>query len=145
MDEGGKQALLRLCGGDMRRVLNSLQACHAAFGLVTEENVYLTTGAPIPADIDTISHILFNEEYAAAYTAISALKSDKGLALTDILTQLAIQLSDMEVPAHVRAFMLDRMSVLEYDLNSGATESLQLAALLGIYKAALEMVGNAGK
>ena len=41
--EDGKQALLRLAKGDMRRALNILQATHAAFDLVNENNVYSCT------------------------------------------------------------------------------------------------------
>ena len=41
---GGKQALLQLSGGDMRRVLNLLQATHLSYELVDEEVVYLTAG-----------------------------------------------------------------------------------------------------
>jgi replication factor C subunit 3/5 len=123
----------------MRRVLNSLQACHAAYDHVTEEAVYITTGSPLPSDIEHISNLLFTADFATAYSGIAALKTDKGLALSDIVTELATALALMEIPSHVRAFLLDRLSTLEYDLHGGGTESLQLGALVGIYKLGIEM------
>lgn len=38
--EIGKEALLKLSRGDMRKVLNILQATHAAFGIVDLDSVY---------------------------------------------------------------------------------------------------------
>lgn len=143
MDESGERALLRLCGGDMRRVLNSLQACHAAFGHVTEDAVYATTGAPLPTDIEAISELLFSADFSAAMAGINALRAEKGLALGDMVTQLAAGLKEMDVPAHVRVWLLDRLSTLEYDLDCGATETLQVGTLIGIYKVALEMTSKA--
>lgn len=42
--EDGKQALLNLAQGDMRRVLNILQSTSMAFDVVNEENVYTCVG-----------------------------------------------------------------------------------------------------
>ena len=66
MTTDGKQALLRLCKGDMRRVLNVLQATHAAFGIVTEETVYTCTGSLLPKDLERILGWMFESSYSEA-------------------------------------------------------------------------------
>ena len=63
----GKAALLRLARGDMRRVLNVLQACYAAYEKITENEVYACTGAPHPADIETIVNSMLGDEFTTAY------------------------------------------------------------------------------
>lgn len=68
--DDGKNALMTLSGGDMRRVINVLQSTWLAFGLVTETNVYLCVGHPLPIDIKNIINWLLNEQYPLAYSSI---------------------------------------------------------------------------
>lgn len=68
--EDGKQALMTLSGGDMRRVLNVLQSTWLAFSNVNEENVYTCVGHPLPVDIKNIINWLLNETYEFAYSSI---------------------------------------------------------------------------
>lgn len=68
--DDGKNALITLSGGDMRRVLNVLQSTWLAFGLVNEQNVYSCVGHPLPTDIKSIINWLLNENYQVAYTSI---------------------------------------------------------------------------
>lgn len=68
--ESGKQAILQLAGGDLRRVLNLLQSAHMAYPLVDEQAVYLTAGAAVPAVIEQMLQALLNESFDAAYESI---------------------------------------------------------------------------
>ncbi len=65
----GKQALLKLSKGDMRRALNVLQACHAAYDVTNETAVYNCTGSPHPSDIETIINAMLSEEFTTAYAS----------------------------------------------------------------------------
>lgn len=67
ISEDGRQALLDLAGGDMRRVLNILQATAIAFGAVTEANVYACIGHPLTSDITACLNWMLNEDVAAAH------------------------------------------------------------------------------
>jgi replication factor C subunit 3/5 len=65
----GKQALLKLSKGDMRRALNVLQACHAAYDLTGEAEIYNCTGNPHPSDIEAIVNSMLGDEFTASYTS----------------------------------------------------------------------------
>lgn len=67
MTEEGRQALLKLTKGDMRRALNVLQACHAAYDLTGEAEVYNCTGNPHPSDIETVVNSMLTDEFTTAY------------------------------------------------------------------------------
>ncbi len=67
IDESGNQALLKLSNGDMRRALNIMQACHAAYDLVDETAVYTCTGHPLPKDIQMMVRWMMSEEFTNAY------------------------------------------------------------------------------
>jgi replication factor C subunit 3/5 len=62
----GKAALLKLSKGDMRRALNVLQACHAAYDRIGETEVYTCTGSPHPADIEAIVNSMLSEEFTTS-------------------------------------------------------------------------------
>uniref|UniRef100_A0A8C3C2Z3 Replication factor C subunit 5 n=1 Tax=Cairina moschata TaxID=8855 RepID=A0A8C3C2Z3_CAIMO len=88
VSEDGMKALVTLSSGDMRRALNILQSTAMAFGKVTEENVYTCTGHPLKSDIANILDWMLNQDFSTAYRKITELKTLKGLALQDILTEI---------------------------------------------------------
>jgi replication factor C subunit 3/5 len=67
LTQDGKKALLKLSKGDMRRALNVLQACHAAYSSIGETEVYNCTGNPHPSDIETIVNSMLADEFTTSY------------------------------------------------------------------------------
>ena len=65
--EDGKNAILALADGDLRRVLNLLQSTAMAYDQITVDNVYLTAGAAMPSVIEAIFKSLMNESFEVAY------------------------------------------------------------------------------
>lgn len=68
--EDGKEALITLSGGDMRKVISVLQSTAFAYGIVNQENVYNCVGHPLPNDIHSIVNWLLNEPYETCYKSI---------------------------------------------------------------------------
>ncbi|GAA5877554.1 hypothetical protein JCM1840_005841 [Sporobolomyces johnsonii] len=139
LTEDGRQALLKLSRGDMRRALNVLQACHAAYDLTDETAVYNCTGNPEPADIDEIMKSMMNDSFETAYQRISSLKAEKGLALQDIIQGIYDFALTVEFSAPTRVYFLDQLAQVEHRLSTGGSEKLQLTALLGATKNAIEL------
>lgn len=65
-----------------------LQSTHMASPTVDENAVYLNTGNPLPQDIETCAHWLFNEPFTTVFQKLSEMQVTKGLALLDIVQQL---------------------------------------------------------
>ncbi|KAL7420486.1 Subunit of heteropentameric Replication factor C (RF-C) [Cryptotrichosporon argae] len=135
----GKAALLKLSRGDMRRALNVLQACHAAYDTIDEEAVYLCTGNPHPGDIQRVVESMMADEFGTAYSLITALKVDKGLALQDLIAGAYDFLETVELPVQSRVYLLDHLASTEHRLSLGGSEKMQLTALLGAFKIAIEL------
>lgn len=71
MSDDGMKALLTLSGGDMRKVLNTLQSTWLAYRRVTEDNVYTCVGHPLRSDINSIINWLLNEnDFSACFKRI---------------------------------------------------------------------------
>ncbi|KAJ2711617.1 Subunit of heteropentameric Replication factor C (RF-C) [Coemansia spiralis] len=141
ISEDGKAALIRLSGGDMRRVLNVLQACHAAYPHIGADEVYACTGQPSPDDVKRIVDWMLNDEFDSALSNIHALKRDKGLALQDIITELTPYVNTIDFPASTRVHLLEQLAEIEYHMAVGATEKIQLSALVGAFKIGVELAG----
>jgi replication factor C subunit 3/5 len=129
----GIQAILELSNGDMRRVLNLLQATSMSSGIVDEASVHLTSGAPLPKDIDQIIYWLLNAKFQAATTDIQAMCKSKGYALADVLTDLTVKLARLELDSMPLAMIFDGMSNVEHRLAYGTDERLQIASLVAVF------------
>merc|ERR1712224_477930 len=99
----------------MRRALNVLQAAHMAYPVIDEKNVYFCTGKPLPADIKFIANSLFNDSYQESFDKIRKLQTDRGLALTDIITEITEFLMAMKLPAVVKTYLLSNLSEFEFN------------------------------
>jgi len=139
IDQEGKKAILQLANGDMRRALNILQSTHMASGLVTETSVYECVGHPSKIDVKTIVHDLLNENFTVASQKLSTLKTTKGYALADILTELHRYVHKIDFPREIRIHLLVKMADIEYRLANGATEKIQLSALISAFQEARQV------
>jgi replication factor C subunit 3/5 len=133
--EDGKAALLKLSRGDMRRALNVLQACNAAYDVTDETAVYACTGNPLPSDIELVVNSMMTDEFGTCYQSgailfdfrsfshtdspclfveLSALKTDRGLALQDLITGAYEHLDGIQLPPQSLIYLLDHLATTEY-------------------------------
>lgn len=149
LTDDGVQAILALSGGDMRRVLNLLQSTamsnngsssndasgSVGNGMVDENAVYLTSGAPLPSDMNNILLWLMNESFRNACQNVTELCTRKGYALADVLEHLTTKLASLDLDAAPLARLLDGMSQVECRLASSASseEKIQTASLVGVF------------
>ncbi|KXG51476.1 ATPase, AAA-type, core [Penicillium griseofulvum] len=144
-------SLVTLSRGDMRRALNVLQACFASSiplpmrdapkaprpepETVTNATIYDCIAAPHPSDIQEImSTILSTSDVTSCLNTVQTLKSSKGLALADILSALADQLQQLEVPAQTRITWLEGLAEIEWRLSGGGSEAIQTGGLVGVVR-----------
>lgn len=137
LTDDGKKALLKLSKGDMRRALNVLQACHAAYDIVGETEIYNCTGNPHPSDIEAIVNSMLSDEFTTSYQSewysellllrhlylflwlvISKVKVERGLALQDLLSGAYEYLETIELKPQARIYLLDHLATTEYVLHS---------------------------
>jgi replication factor C subunit 3/5 len=115
----------------MRRALNVLQACHAAYDITGETEIYNCTGNPHPSDIETIVNSMLSDEFTTSYQSkrktihsnfspfsiplavISAMKIERGLALPDLLTGAFEYIETIEFKPQARIYLLDHLASTE--------------------------------
>jgi len=138
--EDGKEALMRLAAGDMRKVINILQSCSMAFDQVNENNVYTCVGHPLRSDITNIINWSLNDDFTTAYNNTNKLRTNRGLSLQDILSEVHLYIHKIELPASVRIQLLIKLSELEQRLMSGCSEKIQLGSFVAAFQVAREMI-----
>lgn len=136
----GRKAIVTLSAGDMRRSLNILQSTSMAYGEVTEETVYTCTGHPLRSDIANILDWSLNKDFTTAYKQILQLKTLKGLALQDILTEVHLLVHRVDFPAAVRMALLVKLADVEHRLASGPDEKIQLSSMVAAFQAVRDLV-----
>ncbi|QCE15764.1 replication factor C subunit 3/5 [Vigna unguiculata] len=114
VEDDGLAALVRLSNGDMRKALNILQSTNMATQQITEEDVYLCTGNPLPKDIEQISYWLLNEQFAESFKRIDEMKSRKGLALVDIIREVIMFVFKIKMPSAVRVQLMNDLADIDY-------------------------------
>lgn len=155
-------SLVKLSKGDMRRALNVLQACYASSiplpmknapkdqprpesELITNETIYDCVAAPHPSDIQEImTTLLATSDVTSCLNTVNTLKSNKGLALADILAALGEQLQQLEVPAQTRVTWLEGLAEIEFRLAGGGSEAMQTGGLVGVVRNGCELMGDKG-
>lgn len=136
----GRDALMDLAQGDMRKVINVLQCTALAFDEVNEVNVYTCVGHPLKSDIRSIVNWLLNDNFQAAYQNIREMQTLKGLALQDILTQVHLYVNRIDFPTKVKLHLIVKMADIEDRLAHGTSEKLQLSSMIAAFQVARDMV-----
>ncbi|KAJ6441853.1 activator 1 subunit 3 [Purpureocillium lavendulum] len=159
-------ALVRLSKGDMRRALNVLQACHASIlsslgtplrpkgapkvpeseiqrETITTETIYNCIAAPPPDAVkDIVTTLLNTSDVTSCLNTINALKVTRGLALADIITALAEELSKLEVSPEVMISWLDGLAEIEHRVAGGGSETVQTGAVVGVVRGGVELMSR---
>uniref|UniRef100_A0A8C6NTU9 Activator 1 subunit 5 n=2 Tax=Nothobranchius furzeri TaxID=105023 RepID=A0A8C6NTU9_NOTFU len=136
----GMKAIVTLSSGDMRRSLNILQSTSMAYGKVTEDTVYTCTGQPLRSDIANILDWCLNKDFNTAYNQILQLKTLKGLALHDILTEVHLLVHRVDFPPAIRITLLTKLADIEHRLASGTNEKIQLSSMVAAFQAVRDLV-----
>jgi replication factor C subunit 3/5 len=142
LPESGLEAILDLCQGDMRKMLNILQSAHMAYDNVDRANVYACTGTPQPEDVDRVMDLLLNQGFSQGFRGIRAIRQTKGFALQDILTDVFKRVQGLEFPPAIRSYIVAKLADVEHNLCHATDEIVQLGALVGAFHVVREMMGD---
>lgn len=109
-------------------------------GTIDEEAIYLSSGNPLPRDIDAILKALNHDSFKDAFRAVWAMNTLKGYSLADILRDVMTVVVQVQYPNEVLTHLYKALADIEYHLAAGASEKLQLGALVGAFAYARAML-----
>ncbi|MGB9929118.1 MAG: replication factor C small subunit [Methanosarcina sp.] len=136
----GYEALIYVAQGDMRKAVNSLQA--AAFidpdKPISRETIYRTTATANPEDIKQLIETALLGNFRAARKELNRLLYEEGLSGEDIVGQIYRAVSEMDNSTALDLGLSERRIIelvdiigeIDFRLTEGASEKIQLEALL---------------
>jgi len=141
--EDGLDAIYDVCGGDLRKAINSLQAAASLGKPVSSETVYSVVGRANPADVHAMIKIAMDGNFVEARKRLREMIMKYGVAGSDIIKQIHIELFRLDVPERWRVKLADVVGEVDFRLAEGADEEVQLSALLAkLAEAGYELKGG---
>ncbi len=131
LEAEGLNAIYEVCGGDLRRAINTLQAAASLGKPISNEIVYSVIGRANPLDVREMIQLAMNGNFIGARDKLREMIVKYGVAGSDITRQIHRELFRMrDIPELWKVKLADAVGEIDYRLISGADEEVQLSALL---------------
>jgi replication factor C subunit 3/5 len=140
----GIRAILKLGKGDMRRILNVLQSAALTFPVIDSRAVHLTTGDPIPEDIEFLVKTLLSKSFTECIDAVENLRIQRGYSLVDIVREIHDKVKLVEFPRKARILLHGDLADIEHRLCVGCFDRMHVPALVGAFVEARDIVMASG-
>ena len=126
----GLDAVFEVCGGDMRKAINTLQAAASLCKPVDDKVVYSITGRASPADVQKMIDVAMKGDFLEARKQLRDMIQKYGVAGSDIIRQIHTEIFKTNIPEPWKIRLADVVGEIDYRLVEGADEEVQLSALL---------------
>ena len=139
----GLSAVFEVCGGDLRKAINTLQASASLGKPVDAKVVYSITGRASPVDVQKMIKTAMDGDFSGARGLLRDMIQKYGVAGSDIIRQVHTELFRAEIPEMWKIRLADIIGEVDYRLVEGADEEVQLSALLArLVEAGEELKGK---
>lgn len=126
----GLNAIFEVCGGDLRRAINTLQASASLGKSVDAKVIYSINGRAHPADVQKMIKVAIDGGFTEARGLLRDMIQKYGVAGSDLIRQIHTELFRAEIPEQWKIRLADVVGEVDYRLVEGADEEVQLSALL---------------
>jgi len=126
----GLDAIFEVCGGDLRKAINTLQAAASLNKPVDAKVVYSITGRANPADVQKMIEVAMNGNFIEARKQLREMIQKYGVAGSDVIRQIHAEIFRTDIPEPWKIKLADVVGETDYRLVEGADEEVQLSALL---------------
>lgn len=140
----GIESIIDHAEGDMRKVINTLQATYMGFGEVNSETVISCMGYPKKEQINMIVDSLLNHSFNDCHRYLKRMKEIEGISLDDIVWELERLIRgsitretgtgfDTMDPFR-KASILSQLRCIEIHQSTNTTDNIQLSGLISLFK-----------
>lgn len=128
--EDGFGAITTLAMGDLRKATNILQVAASLGKDVDQETVFESTETIKPSEIKDLLTTALGGNFTAARSTLDELIAKHGLSGEDIVAGVHRAVFDLPVSEEAKVRLIDRVGEAEFRMVTGASERIQLEALL---------------
>lgn len=128
--EDGLEAIISLASGDLRKATNILQVAASLGKNVDQDVVFESTENIRPSEIQELLTTAIAGNFTAARSKLDDLIARHGLSGEDIVSGIHRAVFDLPVSEDAKIRLIDRVGEADFRMVSGASERIQLEALL---------------
>lgn len=133
-------AIFEVCGGDLRKAINTLQAAASLGKPIDAKVVYSITGKAHPADVQKMIKTAMDGNFVEARKQLREMIQKYGVAGSDVIRQIHSEIFRAEIPEEWKIKLVGIVGEVDYRLVEGSDEEIQLSALLAkLVEAGLEL------
>ena len=129
-DQGAREALVRVSEGDMRKLLNVLQAAGMHSKQITKELVEKISGTVSITEMDTLMNSIRSANFMQAVELVNRFLVDYGLGGEELITQLYKHVLDAKIDERIKIECIDAIGEFHFRITEGSNENIQLRALV---------------
>lgn len=145
----GIDTIIKRSNGDMRKVLNILQAASMSYPKLTEMNINNCLGYPRSNITIDLLDKLINSPFKDCYEKFIEIKMQEGLGISDIITELYNALmvcvlnpnESFDIVKNLNEKqiinILDKMRIIEVNNSVNTIENIQISGLISVFKSSL--------
>ncbi|MCA9486569.1 replication factor C small subunit [Candidatus Woesearchaeota archaeon] len=127
-----KEFLLEMAKGDLRRLVNTLQAAASISKTVTTKQVLEVLDFVNPKEVEEMLSFAIKGDFFGARDQMIKLRTLRGLSALEILKEIYRNVLEMDIDPKTKVKFVDRIATVEFRLVEGSDEELQLEALLAM-------------
>lgn len=128
--EDGLDAICELAVGDLRKATNILQVAASLGKKVDQEVVFEATESIRPSEVQELLKTALSGNFSAARSRLDEIIVRHGLSGEDIVQGIHRAVFDLPVSEDAKIRLIDRVGEAEFRMVSGASDRIQLEALL---------------
>ncbi|MHA2090236.1 MAG: replication factor C small subunit [Candidatus Kariarchaeaceae archaeon] len=130
--KAGIDTIVEVCGGDLRKAINILQATAAIGGKINKKAVYNTIGGVDPSEIRNLVQLAKDQDFVAAQKRLQDLVFVKGISGGDIIREISREIPNLKLTKSSQLQLISLLAETDFRLTEGASPDIQLAAVLAM-------------
>jgi len=127
------EALYSISHGDLRRVINILQASASISKNIDENTIYEIIAEAKPADIKNILELAMKGSFVNSRERLLDLMLKQGLSGLDIIKAIQKEIWNLNIKDEEKLKLIEKCGEIEFRLVEGSDDFIQLEALLATF------------
>ncbi|MFW5704593.1 MAG: replication factor C small subunit [Nanoarchaeota archaeon] len=132
VEKDAKEFLISVSKGDLRRIVNTLQAASSVDKKVTKKLINEVVDFVDPKEVKSMVEYAMKGDFFKARDEMVKLRAKRGMTALEILKEIYKMIIDMDLDPKTKVKIIDRIGTIEFRLVEGSDEELQLEALLAM-------------
>ncbi len=132
-----KKSIIEISKGDLRKLLNILQIVSMTYNydknIITENNIYESSGLPLKEDINKILNILNNNTFEDSFKEIKNLIFENSYNLQDIILLIFEEIKKQKINDEILKKLFIKLSDIEYKVSTNSNETAQISYLVSTF------------